>query len=277
MFTKADLDRGIRRVLGRPREAAARSTVGSDLLASTTNVCRAGAGLRSRVRPARQLCTRASSNAGPPSARPRCGPHPAIPGRISIAAHDVARFIEELCKANPYQETPILRRGFYFTSGTQVGRPTRSRAGRYGTGIRPAADARARGGHQAVSYFVTDFSSHHFSRPSSGRTFEHPRAEIAEQRLLFGGAALFSTMLVVLPATISYMSNADLVRATALASTRSADRKSAGRGATPSADHWSSCSTASRASRRQKTTFAFRGYGARVPPPTCTSPYGRST
>lgn len=34
----------------------------------------------------------------------------------------LAHFVEELCKPNPYQETPILR-GFYFTSGTQVGRP----------------------------------------------------------------------------------------------------------------------------------------------------------
>src|SRR6266542_3251734 len=34
----------------------------------------------------------------------------------------LAHFVEELCRASPYQETPILR-GYYFTSGTQVGRP----------------------------------------------------------------------------------------------------------------------------------------------------------
>ena len=34
----------------------------------------------------------------------------------------LARFVEVLFQANPYQEAPLFR-GFYFTSGTQEGRP----------------------------------------------------------------------------------------------------------------------------------------------------------
>jgi type VI secretion system protein ImpL len=149
----------------------------------------------------------------------------------------VVSFIEELCKANPYQETPILR-GFYFTSGTQVGRPLdRVLAGMArGFGLQQMPDRQ--GATQAVSYFVTDllrsivFPDRNLAIRSSSRV----RRSLNRQ-LLLGGAALLATLLLVLPGTISYVNNAAVVRETAQAVDQiKGVEKKTGRGAAPNAD-----------------------------------------
>ena len=45
-----------------------------------------------------------------------------FPMQIEAARERVSRFLEHLFRKNPYQDAPIFR-GFYFTSGTQEGRP----------------------------------------------------------------------------------------------------------------------------------------------------------
>jgi type VI secretion system protein ImpL len=128
----------------------------------------------------------------------------------------LAHFIEQLCLANPYQETPWLR-GFYFTSGTQLGRPMdrvlSNMARGFDLGLAPAPDRH--GASQSISYFVTDlfrsiiFPDRDLAMRSSSRVRRHLQKQIA-----YAAIALVTTMMLVLPAIVSYFNDVDLVRAT---------------------------------------------------------------
>ena len=128
----------------------------------------------------------------------------------------IGHFIEQLVQVNPYQETPILR-GFYFTSGTQVGRPMdrvlANMARGFDLGPLPAL-GQPQG--QSFSYFVTDllrnivFPDRHLAVRSTSLVERYARRQI-----FYGVGALFLTMLLVLPATITFINDNDLVRATA--------------------------------------------------------------
>lgn len=45
-----------------------------------------------------------------------------FPLQIALGQEKIARFVEQLFARNPYEENPVFR-GFYFTSGTQEGKP----------------------------------------------------------------------------------------------------------------------------------------------------------
>ena len=129
----------------------------------------------------------------------------------------IAQFIDQLVQANPYQETPILR-GFYFTSGTQVGRPMdrvlANMARGFDLGALPQTGP-APGG-QPISYFVTElfrnviFPDRHLAVRSTSLVRRYARRQV-----LYAAAALLGTMMLVLPATVTYLNDSDLVRATA--------------------------------------------------------------
>jgi type VI secretion system protein ImpL len=159
-----------------------------------------------------------------------------FPLELTALRGPIAHFIEQLVQANPYQEAPILR-GFYFTSGTQVGRPMdrvlANMARGFDLGQLPAL--RQEQPQQSVSYFVTElfrnivFPDRHLAVRSTSLLQRYARRQI-----LYGAGALFLTMFLLLPATITYINDTDLVRDTA----RDVDEvskleKAKGRGSAP--------------------------------------------
>ncbi|HEY8945855.1 MAG TPA: type VI secretion system membrane subunit TssM, partial [Polyangiaceae bacterium] len=127
----------------------------------------------------------------------------------------VARFIDELCRPNPYNETPFVR-GFYFSSGTQTGRSIDRVIGNmargFDLGMLGAAEARPT---EPRSFFVTDlfskvvFPDRHLAARSRSRLKRGAR-----RQLVWGGAAVAGTLVLVTPAAVSYVTNAKLIRAT---------------------------------------------------------------
>jgi type VI secretion system protein ImpL len=151
-----------------------------------------------------------------------------FPIEFSGLRRPLARFIEELFRPSQYQETPLLR-GFYFSSGTQVGSPVdRVLAGGFGrdgglsrlggqsrhAGPGTAFDQHSGGG---VSFFVTDllrkiiFPDRRLGTTSKIRVQRHIRRQV-----LLGAGLLVLTALIVIPAATSYLDNVDLIDATAL-------------------------------------------------------------
>jgi type VI secretion system protein ImpL len=160
-----------------------------------------------------------------------------FPVEFSALRRPLARFIEELFRPSTYGETPLLR-GFYFSSGTQVGSPVdRVLAAGFGggggglprhTAHRTQFEAQ-QGGN--VSFFVTDllrkiiFFDRRLGTTSKLRLQRHIR-----KQFLYGGGILVLTALIVIPAATSYLDNLDLLDATALdvQSTRLAPGESLG-------------------------------------------------
>jgi type VI secretion system protein ImpL len=139
-----------------------------------------------------------------------------FPVELQAMRAPLAHFVEQLVQVNPYRETPILR-GFYFTSGTQVGRPMdrvlANMARGFDLGPLPAV-GQPQG--QSFSYFVTDlfrnivFPDRHLAVRSTSLVERYARRQV-----FYGVGALFLTMLLVLPAAITFINDNDLVHATA--------------------------------------------------------------
>jgi len=148
-----------------------------------------------------------------------------FPLEFTALRRPLARFVEELFRPSQYQETPLLR-GFYFSSGTQVGAPVdRAVGGGFGSD-RPAKDLRytalgtsfdAQPVGPGSSFFVTDllrkiiFPDRGLGTTSKIRIRRHIR-----KQFMLGGAALFVTALIVIPAATSYLENMRLLDGTAL-------------------------------------------------------------
>jgi type VI secretion system protein ImpL len=142
-----------------------------------------------------------------------------FPVAFTSVRRPLARFVDELFRPSQYQETPLFR-GFYFSSGTQTTPPgDRGLAGGFArTAARPLAAQRTeldqpqRG---ASSYFIADllrriiFPDHRLATRSKHRVRRHLR-----QQLVLGALALLLTILVVIPAATSYLTNVDLIDAT---------------------------------------------------------------
>jgi type VI secretion system protein ImpL len=143
-----------------------------------------------------------------------------FPVEFSAMRRPLARFIEELFRPSTYGETPLLR-GFYFSSGTQVGSPVdRVLAAGFGGGMARQTGHRTQfeaqqGGN--ASFFVTDllrkiiFFDRRLGTTSKVRLQRHVR-----RQFLYGGGILLLTALIVIPAAMSYLENLDLLDATAL-------------------------------------------------------------
>jgi type VI secretion system protein ImpL len=125
----------------------------------------------------------------------------------------LAQLVEVLFQKNPFQESPTFR-GFYFTSGTQEGRPL----DRVISGMAQAFGlvARAVTGPppEPKSYFVSDmFRRVMFpDRNMASRT----AGELRRQRLMRIGVALASLVIAVLilfPGAVSFAANLKWIRA----------------------------------------------------------------
>ena len=148
-----------------------------------------------------------------------------FPVEFTALRRPLARFIEELFLPTQYQETPLLR-GFYFSSGTQVGSPVDRVVGGGGgerggilpryTALRTSFDPPPEQGTSA-SYFVTDllrriiFPDRRLGTTSKLRVQRHLR-----KQLLIGGGLLVLTAAIVIPAATSYIDNLDLIDGTAV-------------------------------------------------------------
>jgi type VI secretion system protein ImpL len=127
----------------------------------------------------------------------------------------IGRFLDELCRHNPYHESPILR-GFYFSSGTQTGqsidRVLANMSRGFNFGVAPVAQTRQTEPH---SYFVTElfekviFPDQNLAMRSTTRVRRH-----VQRQILIGSAAVGTTMLMVLPSMVSYAKNRDLINET---------------------------------------------------------------
>jgi type VI secretion system protein ImpL len=148
-----------------------------------------------------------------------------FPVEFSALRRPLARFIEELFRPSNYQETPLLR-GFYFSSGAQVGSPVDRVLAAGGAGANAGGGLPRHTSHRTqfeqhsggnASFFVTDllrkiiFPDRRLGTTSKVRVQRHIR-----KQFLIGGALLVLTALIVIPAAMSYLDNLDLIDATAL-------------------------------------------------------------
>jgi type VI secretion system protein ImpL len=137
-----------------------------------------------------------------------------FPLEFRALQRDLEEFVGLLFQRNSFQENPIFR-GFYFTSGTQEGRPIDRVIGGMARafGLRPPAGETVQG--DPKSYFVTDlFRKVIFpDQDLAGRT----ASELRRQRLARAGiavAAVAMALLVIVPAAISFGKNETLIHDT---------------------------------------------------------------
>lgn len=146
-----------------------------------------------------------------------------FPVEFSALRRPLARFIEELFRPSQYQETPLLR-GFYFSSGAQVGSPVdrvlaagaggRASGAPLHTAQRTQFEQHAGG---SASFFVTDLLRKIiFPDRRLGTTSKHSVQRHVRKQFVLGGALLVLTALIVIPAATSYLDNLDLIDQTAL-------------------------------------------------------------
>jgi type VI secretion system protein ImpL len=111
--------------------------------------------------------------------------------------------------------SPTLR-GFYFTSGTQEGKPLDRVVGAMGRafGLRPV-EREDQVGVESKSYFLKDvFTNVIFpDKDIAGRT-EDEVSRVRWQRIAIAAAALVVAAILCIPAIFSYFDNRDLVRKT---------------------------------------------------------------
>jgi type VI secretion system protein ImpL len=127
----------------------------------------------------------------------------------------LGQFVDALCRPGPSSERPLLR-GFYFTSGTQVGRPVdRVLAGMArGFDLRaptPAGSDRTAEGGEAQSYFLTDvFRSVILPDRSLAVRSAAGMAGRSRREFVAALAALGVAAFVLIPAIVSYVHNTGL-------------------------------------------------------------------
>ncbi|HEY6556243.1 MAG TPA: type VI secretion system membrane subunit TssM [Polyangiaceae bacterium] len=134
-----------------------------------------------------------------------------FPVEFAALKAPLARFMEDFYHTNPYQDAPILR-GFYFTSGTQVGSPLQSVLSNMLAGFNLRGPQGRDPQAKTLSYFLTDvFKDVVFpDRNAAFRSTASLQGRLKKQLLLAGGALLL-TIAILVPAAVSYASNSALV------------------------------------------------------------------
>jgi type VI secretion system protein ImpL len=183
----------------------------------------------------------------------------------------LATFVGQLCQANPYQETPLLR-GFYFSSGTQTGRQLDRVLANMSRGFQlPLAMGAAQKPNVAPqSYFVTElfqkviFPDRHLGLGSSSRVKRRSIRQVAQAALV-----AVAMLVVVVPAALSYAENSELAQATARDATQSLDlERSPGAGAAATAGALDLLVSRVLLLERESQEFHVRGYlGPYAAPP----------
>lgn len=135
-----------------------------------------------------------------------------FPVEFQALRHPLSRFMEELCRANPYTETPIVR-GFYFSSGTQTGAPIERVVASMVKGF--DLQLAGQGGSSRAephSYFVTDlFDKVIFpDRDVAVRSTSRVRRHTMTQALTAAIVAMIM-LAVLVPAMLSFVESRELI------------------------------------------------------------------
>lgn len=127
----------------------------------------------------------------------------------------LARFMDELCRPNPYSEAPIVR-GFYFSSGTQTGAPIERVLANMVRGFSLQVSPTPSSAHaQPQSYFVTDlfekiiFPDRDIATRSGSRVKRHLRTQA-----LVAAIVSLCVLVFLLPGMVSFARSRDLIDAT---------------------------------------------------------------
>ena len=138
-----------------------------------------------------------------------------FPLEFSGIRRNLSELIATMFMVNPFQGTPVFR-GFYFTSGTQEGRPLDRVLQRMGKamGLRPQ-EAAAQQNVESKSYFLFDvfmnvvFPDASLAARSAG--------ELRRQKLMrfaIGGSAVALGIILIVPGIPSYFNNRAFLRET---------------------------------------------------------------
>jgi len=138
----------------------------------------------------------------------------AFPLQFAAGQEKYSRFVEILFKENPYRENPVFR-GFYFTSGTQEGRPIDRivKAVSQSSGLSNVMSDAFDPGKEMKSYFIKDlfteviFPDRHVAGVSSAMTRQRGLLRVA----VFVLAVLF-TFTSVTALIFSFLGNKNLTR-----------------------------------------------------------------
>lgn len=135
-----------------------------------------------------------------------------FPTEFKALRGNLEQFADELFRQNSFQENPMLR-GFYFTSGTQEGKPFERVMGNMARALGIRQPPSHTPPSESKSYFVTDvFRRVVFpDQDLAGRT----AAELRRQRLYQGGLAIAAALvaaLLLFPAIGSFSKNLTLSR-----------------------------------------------------------------
>lgn len=138
-----------------------------------------------------------------------------FPLEFRAAKNNLSEFVSALFEKNSFQDTPLFR-GFYFSSGTQEGKPidrvvgSMMRAFDIAPNLGPAPQPT-----EPKSYFVTDlfrkvvFPDQDFAARSEGE-----RRRQLLMRILFASAAFALGVVIVGPGACTYSHNRDLLKRT---------------------------------------------------------------
>lgn len=127
-----------------------------------------------------------------------------FPLEFSELKAPLSAFLDSLCSEDPYRDSPLLR-GFYFSSGTQVGMPIEQVLGQMLSSFGLSPPAAKTTPSEARSYFVTDlfgkviFPDRHVAAHSGSRVRKQQRF----QWILVGAAVLLAIAIMV-PAMRSF-------------------------------------------------------------------------
>ncbi|HEY6077944.1 MAG TPA: type VI secretion system membrane subunit TssM [Polyangiaceae bacterium] len=186
-----------------------------------------------------------------------------FPLEMAALRRPLIQFVSELCRSNPYQETPLLR-GFYFSSGTQTGRQLDHVLGNMARGFNlPALGAgQARAATAPQSYFVTElfekviFPDRHLGIASTSRSRRKTRRQMVQ-----AGVTAAAVLALVIPAGISYAENTDIVSATARDSAQAvALERTPGAGASATSAALDQLVNRVQLLERDAAAFQIRGY-----------------
>jgi type VI secretion system protein ImpL len=138
-----------------------------------------------------------------------------FPLEFSGMKRNLAELVGTIFQVNAFQGTPLLR-GFYFTSGTQEGRPLDRVLGKmsHAMGIRPSPAAAPRV-VEAKSYFLHDvFMNVVFPDGDIAARTEGERRRQLLMRVAISAAAVTLATILAIPGVASYANNRAFLRET---------------------------------------------------------------
>lgn len=149
-----------------------------------------------------------------------------FPLEFAAVKRNLSDFIASAFPPAPAGELSPIMRGFYFTSGTQEGKPLDRVVGAMGRafGLRAGADEEETEKAESKSYFLKEvFTNVIFPDQDVAARTEGELRRQKIRAIAIAAAASFLALLLLVPAVLSYMNNADLIEETELVSSEAAN------------------------------------------------------